>query len=399
MSPLPWDHILGLVHIVALCLETDYVHSGRRDMGTRGDVTVVVDDHFYSHYQHSGMYHDGHMAELLAEAADITRADEWDAIVAGWTSKAWLVDSDDDLPRSLRDTVRHPDGDKYQRSDWANAMRPRFSHLQMVKAGYAAAADEVFRVGGKHPAPTWEQPSWRAAAEMPAMLKSDFADHAWGHYGVVVDVDNREIVCLAYRTRGDTDWPSAQAVHVPIAVASLDDAEAIQSLADWARERGGVRVAELDPPPPADALAEASGLWVYPDDDVCLESHPSVGGPPITPLNPYESYQQRVRVALSGVPDRWVTQVQSSSHTSRNWIDEAPNLRDGQWLRPDGFPPLKGTPQTFPAQRGTGFSPSEALSPSAAPIAIKSPLCGHVGARSGRPCIRLQHKDRHHRYQ
>ena len=368
-------------------------------MATRGDVTVVVDNHFYSHYQHSGMYHDGHMAELLAEAADITRANEWDAVVAGWTSKAWLDNSDDDLPQSLRDTVCHPDGDKYQGPDWSDAMRPRFSYLQMVASGYAEAANEVFRFGGRHPAPIWEQPSWRAAAEMPVMLKSDFAHHAWGHYGVVVDADNQEIVCLAYKPRGDTNWPSAQAVHVPIAVASLDDPEAVQSLADWARERGGTCVAELDPPPPASALPEASGIWVYPDDDARFDLHPSVGGPPITPLNPYESYRQRVRVALSGMPDIWTMQVQSSSHTSRNWIDEAPNLHDGQWLRPDGFPALEGTPQSVPAQRGTEFVSSGALGPSAVPITIKSQLCGHVGARSGMPCVRPQHKDRHHRYQ
>ena len=368
-------------------------------MGTRGDVTVVVGDHFYSHYQYSGMYHDGHMAELLAEAADITRVGDWDTVVSGWTDKAWLDHSDDDLPESLRDTVRHPDGNEYHRSDWSNAMRPRFSHLQMVKAGYAAAANEVFTVGGRHPVPIWEQPSWRAAAEMPAMLKNDFTEHAWGHYGVVVDVDSREIVCLAYRTRGDTDGSLAETVHVPIAVAPLDDAEAIQSLADWAKERGGMLTAELDPTPPAEVLPKPAGVWVYPDDDERFEFHPSVGGPAITPLNPYESYRRRVSATLASQPNVGTLQARSSSYTARNWIVDAPSLSDGQWLRPDGFPQLDGTPESFPAQRSADFRLATSLRRSEVPIADQSPRCGHVGMRSGRPCIRPQHQDKHHRYQ
>ena len=88
-------------------------------MSTRGDITVVSEGHYYSHYQHCDMYPSGHVASLLREAADITRQGQWDEVASGWTQKTWLVPKDDELPRALRNTVKHPDGDDYKRSDWS----------------------------------------------------------------------------------------------------------------------------------------------------------------------------------------------------------------------------------------------------------------------------------------
>lgn len=361
-------------------------------MSTRGDVTVIVDDHFYSHYQHNDMYHSGHMSALLSEAADISRSGEWDEVIEGWTGKAWLDYDDDELPKSLRDTVRHPDGDECQRSDWSYAMRPRLSYQQMVDAEYEETAKEVFKTGVGYSAPIWGEPSWRAAGQMLAMLKSDFADPGLD-YGVVVDIDNQEIVCLAYRTS-----ENYETAHVPIAVAPLADADAVQALADWAKDmKMGMPVSQLDPPPPVDVLEKPDSRWVYVADER-FEFHPSVGGPPITSLNPYETYQQRADKALADAPDIMTMQVRSPTHTFRNWVEAAPSLQDGQWLRPEGFPPLEGTPRSFPAKRRPDFGVAASLGSSAGG-AGGLPRCGHIGKRSGQPCVRSQHKDRHHRYQ
>ena len=365
-------------------------------MSTRGDVTVVVEDHYYSHYQHTDMYHSGNMHELLAEAVDVTRTGEWNEVIEGWTSKAWLDFADDDLPKSLRDTVQHPDGEECQRADWSYAMRPRLGHQQMVDAGYQEIADEVFRTGSAYSAPIWGQPSWRTAAQMPAMQKSAGTDPGWLEYGVVVDADNQEIVCLSYR----------DGAHVPIAVAPLSAPDDIQALADWAAELKARPVSKLDPPPPDGAFDNPSRDWVYIADER-FEFHPSVGGPPITPFDPYETYQQRVDGALADLPDAKAMQIEASTRTARNWVQDARNLKDGMWLRPSGFPPLKGTPRSFPAKSKAGdANPFTAAAGDANPFTAAAPAsavarsscCAHIGVRSKKQCIRPVHADNKHQY-
>ena len=67
----------------------------------------------------------GHPADLAKEAMDIADKAQWDEIVKGWTSKAWVSSEDDNLPLDLLNTVSHPDGLWYQRGDWSYGMRPR----------------------------------------------------------------------------------------------------------------------------------------------------------------------------------------------------------------------------------------------------------------------------------
>ena len=105
-------------------------------MGTRGDITVVSEGHYYSHYQHTDMFPSGHIQALLREAADITQCGEWDDVADGWIQKAWLVPEDDALPKKLQNTVRHPDGDDYKRFDWSDGMRPRLTHADLVDRGF-----------------------------------------------------------------------------------------------------------------------------------------------------------------------------------------------------------------------------------------------------------------------
>ena len=304
-------------------------------MTERGDVTIVADDHYYSLYVQSGMEISGHIADLLSEAADISRLpDGWAEIAAGWTSKTWLDSPDDELEESLRSTVQHPDGDYCDRGSWSYNMRPRLSRQQMIDMGRAKEAAHVF---GANPwAVSVSRPGWRAAAEMPCMLKEGFGfeEHEYSKTsGVVVDLDNNEIVCLRYEY--GPHWDDG-ILPTPIAVALLSDPYAIDDLARWALGPR-TKIIERD-------------VHLHMDDERAY-LHPSVGGPAIIPFEPHETYWQRRREALAAVPDADTIRREAVTHTARDWRSVIVNkeLRDGQWLRPPGFPPLPDTPEWYPA--------------------------------------------------
>ena len=370
-------------------------------MSTRGDITVVSEGHYYSHYQHCDMYPSGHIASLLREAADITRQGQWDEVTSGWVQKTWLVPEDDELPRSLHNTVKHPDGDDYKRSDWSYGMRPRLSYADMVAAGYQCVADELFK-GSKHDhgLAAYDRPGIRAAAEMPAMLKEDFGQGWWKEYGLAIDLDNREIVCLDYRPR-----PKGNTIRIiPMGVAPLDDPDEIEGLAAWASEFDPVHKDLLDPPPSPDRFAEGD---VYARRfDERLRFHPSVGGPPVVPYNPYDTYAERAAEVLEGCPDLETIEAGAASHTSRDWRTAGKSLHDGMWLRPRGFPELPNPPWQFPAQRYLSVHPdgsptADALPRAGAAQGWGTPLtqCTHIGVRNKKRCVRQVHSDDHHRYE
>ena len=308
-------------------------------MSTRGDITVVSEDHYYSHYQQTDMGPHGHIQHLLREAADIAQQEGWDAIAKGWTQKTWLVPEDDNLPKHLRNTVKHPDGDDYKRFDWSYGMRPRLTHAEIVDRGFPGVADDMFKQSNGTWA-IWGSPSWRAAAELPAMLKEDFAADSDKAYGIVLDLDNREVVCLGYWPRPTGEDPEV----VTLGVALIDDPAALTELADWASE-------------------------------------------------------------FNNCADRATLHSAAATHAARDWGSARQLLRDGQWLRPSGFPELPDTPWEFPAQRHTTNSPAKmdsdglrASSTSDGWATLRA-QCTHVGIRNKKRCIRLVHSDGRHRYE
>ena len=363
-------------------------------MGTRGDVTVVTDDHYYSLYQPFDMYPEGHMAALLEEAAEITRNDEWDSIAEGWTQKAWLHAGDNALPEALRNTVQHPDGDTCRYGDWANNMVPRASRQELIDEGNEFAAQRIFSPDAVHPAPAMARPGWRRAADMPAMPKEDFCVSQWKQYGVVVDLDHNEIVCLAYRSSGEPHVGT----HCPIAAAPLDDPSAIEEIALWTRERDGKLAKELDPPPPL-SLVGSPGEIVWHDPDERFDIHPSMRGVPRPPLDPYATYASRVQQALSEAPSIDAIRRTAWTKTGRDWRT-APTgeLRDGQWGRPPGFPSISGTPANYPAKVDGSDLDAPTLRGQNGAAAASGARCGHIGIRSNKQCVRPPHADTRHRY-
>ena len=193
----------------------------------RGVVAVVADGHYYASHQETDMRPGGHIGNLLAEAADIARAGEWDDIVDGWVSKTWVDHTDDNLPRWLRNTVTHPDGDVARRSDWSRGMIPRLSAAEtLTRFGSPGLVNTIFDTGtapsGTHDdLPPFGAPSWRRAAEMPTMLKDTLrcCGRSWA---IVVDVDLQRVVCFDYRTGR------------PVCSADMFDADGLNDLAELA---------------------------------------------------------------------------------------------------------------------------------------------------------------------
>ena len=197
-------------------------------MTTRGDYSVVVNDTYYSCYQHTDMYRTGNVAMLLAEASDIAEHDDWDEVIAGWTAKAWVDEYQDDMRAGVSTSAAaslaatHPDG-CVTPARCAYGLRPRISRDEMQIMYGDALQDRVDRVyeGGS---PIWGQPSWRMAAIMPVMMKQYLGVASDLAYGVIVDADNREIVVISYPCSGGSA--------TILGAASLDDVGALLDLAD-----------------------------------------------------------------------------------------------------------------------------------------------------------------------
>ena len=316
-------------------------------MSTSGTYGIIKDGHCYTTYQHSDMYTEGHPAELIAEAAEIAHDGNWDEIIDGWTHKAWVDHEDDALPYYERSHIQHPDGDVYQRNDWTYGMRPRMGHADMLSAGGWATdiADEVFAPdSGKHRGcPIVGAPSFRTGASMPIMMKAPVATEYRYGYTVLIDADNRELVGATISDAND---------FVPFVAVSLDDAEALQEAADWAGASVQQKAENLNPRPRDDAeiVAENSG-WVHRPDDDRSFYHASAGGPQIEPFDPYDTYADRFSAAMEEAGSVSSVKAAACKAGKRDWGKANKHLKDGQWLRPEGFPPLLGTPKTFPAQQ------------------------------------------------
>ena len=215
---------------------------------------------------------------------------------------------------------------------------------------------------------------------------------------MVVDLDNREIVCLDYVTSPDEDTHAR-----PLAVASIDDPAAILDVADWARDFDPVSRHHLDPPQEADMFLDGDTYARRLDER--FQFHPSVGGPPVVPFNPYDTYAERARAALNGCADIETIRSAAHTHPARNWWTAGETLLDGQWLRPKDFPESPHTPWRFPAQRylrasSAPFDADTLLQPMTDED-WGTPLtqCTHIGVRSKKRCKRSVHSDDRHRYE
>ena len=180
------------------------------------------------------------------------------------------------------------------------------------------------------------------------MLKEGFGLEAHEYrktYGVVVDIDNDEIVCLQYGD--DTYWEDG-VYPSPIAVARLSDPCAIDDLARWALGPT-TKVIERD--------------VVLHMDDERASVHPSVGGPAIVSFEPHETYQLRRVEALGAVPDSDTIKREAVTFTARDWRSAISHkeIQDGQWLRPPGFPPLTGAPAWYPAIEHARDMPTDSV--------------------------------------
>ena len=371
-------------------------------MGTRGHITVVADEHHYSLYQHWDMYPSGWPADLFKEAAAIARNDRWDVVAHGWTTKAWVDWPDDELPRGLRGSVVHPDGRFVKRGGWSHGMRPRLPYEQMVEKAQKRGSSESLMAGLSDEAEA--APSFLEAAVMEVMEKDlTLADGRHDReFGVVVDMDCGEIVMLKHCG----PW-SGERIPVPVARAALDDPEAILDVAEWAKGDKGERFDSVEIPESIRANAhigiwgphgDGEREWVSHHDDERLAFHPSVGGPVRPPLRPLATYESRVETLLGSLPGPGAVQEAACAATGREWRDASTELQDGMWRRPEGFPPLKGTPKRFLARGGGGLSAP--LTRTAAPgLPRGGPgRCGHIGVRSGTLCVRSPHTDGNHRY-
>ena len=246
-------------------------------MSTRGDYTVVKDGHYYSCYQHTDMYPEGHPVGLFAEAADIARNQEWDEVIDGWITKAWVDHIHDErakrTPAVEAAASSHPDGDTTP-ARWVWSLRPRLSRAELAEDMDENAAAMVFDADAPHGnLPISGHPSWRAAAAMPVMMKCIVeadSDRAWG---VVVDADNRQVVLLDYRRRGGM-----------AATAPMDDPDALAGIADALADtdtggRPWQESAERLPPSELLELIESGGIadgqWRRPDGMRPLPGAPS----------------------------------------------------------------------------------------------------------------------------
>ena len=361
-------------------------------MSTGGAYTVVADDHYYSCFVDADMYCDGHPSSLMREAVEIAERGEWAEVAEGWTSKAWISIGDEHLPRETTTQVPHPDGDILTSCDgqyWAYAMRPRRGRQGVLEKYGPERVDEWFEPLGDPNDRVFDDkmflddPSWRDAAQMPALLKEEFGDTSYKATELVVDMDHNQIVVI---TRWNTTIPGpSDGVHVPVAVADLSDPAAISDIAEWV---------QLSP-------------WARSDGDMDERYifHTSVGGPTVPDPDPPETFAKRCATALKGTPSCDDTWARAHLRTARHWLHARASLKDGQWLRPPGFPSLPGTPNRFPAQRFLPHSFDDERGPfrwnaeaiGSPNIPLSGPKCIHVGVRSRKRCmLSLGHRGDHH---
>ena len=262
-------------------------------MGTEGIVGVVVDGHYYAHRQACDMLPNGCLSALIDEAAEITDDGQWERIVTGWTTKAWVAAEDEHVDENLRRSITHPDGDT-ARGGWVDSMRPRLSHRQMREDhwptdGLDGWADRVFETPQSpgdyyRVPPIVGAPSWNVAADMPAMVKHPIElDDA--RYAIIADFDVDRLVCYGRVEQS-----------VVLSVA-LSDSVALRRAAETARTSGNT----------------------FPLDGSDLPWRPEVR-------------------TLHG--DMWHDPPIEADH----------DLKDGMWARPAGFSPLTGTPERYPAR-------------------------------------------------
>lgn len=335
---------------------------------------MVADDHQYGYYKHYDSYPSGWPVDFLREAADVAREGSWEAVREDWLKTRWLGYEDNE--RSIS----------------------KLSELTTRETG--SPIDDVYEMKPK--------PGVRSIGSLPAVLKEviypeeEFNDR---EYAVVLDFDHNKIVMLKYMGPWREDelrYPDFRPV--PIAQASLDDPEGMEDVIVWARANVGKSVEKLDPPPMSlpPAPHGRQRLYVHHEDPRFL-FHSSVGGPELIPFDPYDTYESRVAEHLADFPPPVVVRDNASRRTGRDWPAAPHALRDGMWLRPEGFPPLEGTPASFPAMgpaasSGDGFRAPGAQG-SNGTMVNGQPCCTHIGQRNGKPCVRPPHEDRHHRYQ
>ena len=353
-------------------------------MSTRGHVTLVDNNHQYGYYKHQDSYPSGWPSDFLREAVEVAREGSWDAVRDVWLDARWVDYEDHEHSMSkLRELTTRETG---------------------------VPVDDVYALK------PW--PGVRSIEGLPAVLKepmvpeTEFNDR---QYAMVMDFDHNKVVMLKYMgpwRRDELRYPDFRPV--PIAQASMDDPEGIEDIIAWAQANTGKSVEKLDPPP--------EHLPPYPDgrrryyvhhDDQRFLFHTSVGGPDLVPFDPYDTYHARVAEHLADFPPAVAVRDGASAFTGRDWPTAPHTLHDGMWLRPEGFPPLDGTPVWFPAKElvgdggpdelaevqshGVPFDPV-GLVPFPAISADNGNLCGHIGVRNGKPCVRPRHDDEHHRY-
>ena len=338
-------------------------------MSTRGHVTAVIDNHQYGYYKHQDSYPSGWPSDFLQEATEVARGGSWDAVRAGWLNARWVdyEDNERSMSRLSEMTARElgePQDDVY-------AMKP------------------------------W--PGVRSIEGLPAVLKesmvleTEFNDR---EYAMVVDFDHNKVVMLKYMgpwRKDELRYPDFRPV--PIAQASMDDPEGMEDIIAWAQANEGKSVEKLDPPPrhlPPGPHGRKR-LYVHHEDPRFL-FHTSVGGPELVPFDTYDS---RVAEHLADFPPAVSMRDGASAFAGRDWPTAPHTLRDGMWLRPEGFPALDGAPVWFPAlgsAEGAGFNVPRAQDLDGAMV-NGQPRCPHVGVRVGKQCVRPRHIDKHHRYQ
>ena len=333
-------------------------------MSTRGDYTVIKDGAYYSCWHGANMFPAGVPVHLFGEAADIARNGDWDEVIDGWVTKAWVDPARDDALPPTAATMgvasSHPDGEA---SDSAGVamLRPRLSSSEVIR--YYADGQRLVDDG------EWEylapHPSWRDGAALPAMCKHKVdLNSVWPEWGVFVDADNREVVLVDYSKR------------VPVAVASMDDPEALMETARWLvvmspgyHELPRVNTARgewFDSDGRLDGVSD--GQWRRPAGFL-----PLPGAPGHYPAKGYGSFTPKA------LPPRKVV--------SRGVI----------YHRPPLLPVQEDSPQMIAAEGIGPIAPAAAPAPQAR-ATLGGPRCNHVGMRSGRRCTRPPHKDRRHRY-
>ena len=260
-------------------------------MGTEGTVSVVADGHYYAHRQAYDMVPKGHLSALMDEAATISESAEWPAVAAGWINKAWLDAEDEHMHEHLRHSVKHPDGDT-ARNRWVDAMRPRLSYHEMRNAPEPLAglhdwADRVF-----------ETPHGPAENRPGASI---VGSPSW-----------RAAADMAVMAKAPIELADARYA----IIADVD----VGRLICYGRTEGGV-VVSVD-------LSDSAALRLAAQT---ARAHENTFPEPPGELE----WRREVRALHS---DKWSDPPKDADH----------DLKDGMWARPAGFPPLAGTPATYP---------------------------------------------------